>query len=170
MTREARDEVAAFPRDAKGGAICVLEFALDGLRYALPLSAVLRVVRAVEVTPLPKAPGIVLGVVNITGEIMPVIDLRSRFRLPAREMSCDDRLIVARSSGRTVVLAAESVSGVREIAAEAVAMGETLIPSAEYLHGVAALDDGLVVISDLERFLSLDEEERLDAALSGDEE
>jgi len=60
------------------------------------------------------------------------------------------------------------VSGVREIAGEAIATAETALPFAEYLHGVAALDDGLVMISDLDRLLSLDEEGKLDAALSGD--
>jgi purine-binding chemotaxis protein CheW len=155
-------------REANGGAVCVLEFTLDGLRYALPLSAVVRVVRAVETTPLPKAPRIVLGVINVKGSIVPVIDLRSRFRLPTREMGCDDRLILARTPRRELAFAADGVIGVREVAGEAIAKAKAALPFAEYLHGVAALDDSLVMISDLDRFLSLDEEEKLDAVLSGD--
>ncbi|MBF8302857.1 MAG: cheW40H-4 [Candidatus Dadabacteria bacterium] len=52
---------------------------LDEQRYALHLSAVERIVRVVEVTPLPKAPEIVLGVVNVQGQIIPVINIRKRF-------------------------------------------------------------------------------------------
>jgi purine-binding chemotaxis protein CheW len=168
MAREARDNPPVFSREAKGDGMSVLEFSLDDLRYALPLPAVERVVRAVRTTPLPKAPRIVLGVINVKGNVIPVIDLRSRFRLPAREMSCDDRLILARTPRRALAFAADGVSGVRTIAGGAIAKAEDALPFAEYLNGVAALDDGLVMISDLDRFLSLDEEEKLDAALSGD--
>ena len=58
----------------------IVVFALDEPRYALPLSAVERVVRAVEITPLPKAPEIVLGVINMQGQVVPAVDIRKRFR------------------------------------------------------------------------------------------
>jgi purine-binding chemotaxis protein CheW len=61
-------------------------FALDEQRYALRLTAVERIVRAVEVTPLPKAPQIVLGVIDAQGRIIPVVDVRQRFRLTEREV------------------------------------------------------------------------------------
>jgi len=54
------------------------------------VSAVEKVVRAVEITPLPKAPEIVVGVINAQGRILPVLDIRKRFRLPAREMKPDE--------------------------------------------------------------------------------
>ncbi len=57
-------------------------FTLDEQRYALHLSAVERVICVVEITPLPKAPEIVLGIINVGGQIIPVIDMRKRFRLP----------------------------------------------------------------------------------------
>ncbi len=87
---------------------------LDEQRYALHLSAVERIVRVVEVTPLPKAPEIVLGVVNVQGQIIPVINIRKRFCLPEREMNLSDQLIIAHTSRRTVALAADAVSGVVE--------------------------------------------------------
>jgi purine-binding chemotaxis protein CheW len=168
MARETLDDQTGPSRETEVGGISVLEFTLDGLRYALPLPAVEHVVRAAASTPLPKAPRIILGVINFKGSIIPVIDLRSRFRLPEREISCNDRLILARTPRRVLALVADSVSGVREIAGAAIAAVDTALPFAGYLHGVVALDDGLVMISDLDRFLSLDEEEKLDAALTGD--
>ncbi len=69
-------------------------FTLEEQRYALYLSAVERIVRIVEITPLPKALEIVFGVINVQGQVVPVVDIRKRFRLPEREMSLSDQLIM----------------------------------------------------------------------------
>lgn len=150
------------------GAGHLLVFTLDEPRYALPLAAVERIVRAVEITPLPKAPEIVLGVINAQGRVIPVVDVRRRFRLPAREMLLEDRFIFVRTPRRLVALVADDVAGIRELAQhELVSAGEVL-PFAGYLQGVAKLEDGLVLISDLDAFLSLDEERLLETAIAGD--
>ena len=142
-------------------------FVLDELRCALPLAAVDRVVRAVEITSLPKAPEIIRGVINLQGQIIPVVDVRRRFGLPARKLSLEDRFIIASASRRLVALVADSVTGVREHdGRQASETGQTL-SFAPYLKGVAKLPDGLVLIYDLDLFLSLDEQKGLDAALSG---
>lgn len=65
----------------------VVVLMLDDIRYAVALTSVERVVRAVEITPLPNAPDIVLGVINVQGRVVPVVDIRKRFRLPARAIS-----------------------------------------------------------------------------------
>jgi purine-binding chemotaxis protein CheW len=145
----------------------VVVFTLDEPRYALPLAAVERVVRTVEITLLPKAPDIVLGVIDTQGRIVPVVDVRTRFRLPPREMDVDDRFIIARTSRRIVALLVDSVIGVRTLADSEVVSAEQALPFAEYLQGVAKVEDGIVLIYDLEQFLSLDEQRILDAALSG---
>ncbi len=89
-------------------------FTLDGQAYALHLSVVERIVRVVEVTPLPKAPEIVLGVVNVGGKIIPVIDIRKRFRLHGREIDLSDQLVIANTLHRRVALVVDSVIGVIE--------------------------------------------------------
>ena len=71
------------------GAIQLIVFTLNEQRYALYLSVVERIVRIVRITPLPKAPEIVSGVINVAGRIIPVLDTRKRFRLPERGL---DRL------------------------------------------------------------------------------
>jgi purine-binding chemotaxis protein CheW len=140
-------------------------FALDELRYAVYLSAVERVVRAVEITPLPKAPEIVLGVINVQGRVLPVLDIRKRFRLPAREMKPDDRFIIARTATRQVALVVDSVAGVHELTEAEMVSAKEALPFAQYLEGVVKLDGNLVLIHDLDQFLSLDEEKALDATL-----
>lgn len=142
----------------------VLDF--DALRIALPLSVVERVIRAVYVTPLPGAPAIVSGVANLQGRVIPVVNMRRRFRLPEREMALTDRLVIAHTAQRAVALVADSVSGVIEHAAPDRVDAETILPGLEYVDGVVKLDDGLILIHDLGRFLSLDEAEALDQAMA----
>ena len=62
----------------------VLVFEVEGQRYGLPTADVRELVRAVTITPLPNAPAVIEGVVNVRGRVLPVLDMRARFRLPAR--------------------------------------------------------------------------------------
>ena len=145
--------------------IQLVVFALGGQLYALPLSAVERVVPVVEVTPLPKAPDIVLGVVNVQGRIVPVFNIRQRFRLPERESDLSDQLIIAHTKRRTVALLVESVTGVAELPEQEVVAPEMVLPRLDYVEGVVRLADGMIFIHDLDKFLSLKEEKTLVAAL-----
>jgi purine-binding chemotaxis protein CheW len=146
-----------------------LVFALDDPHYALPLAIVERVIRAVEISPLPRAPRIVRGVINVQGQILPIVDIRALFRLPSRATDIGDRFIIARTPRRVLALIVDRVIGISEVPEEKIVSAESALPFAEGLRGVAKLEDGLVLIYDLDRFLSLDEEGQLDAALSGGE-
>jgi purine-binding chemotaxis protein CheW len=144
----------------------IVVFSLEEPRYALFLSDVVKVERAVETTPLPMAPAIVSGIINYHGEIIPVVDIRKLFRLPQREIHLEDQFIIARMSQRRVVLVVESVNGVYDCDhREAINAGHSL-PFTEYVSGIVPLEIGIVLITDLEKFLSLDEEHVLEAALS----
>jgi len=145
----------------------LLVFILDGYRYALYLPVVERVVRAVEITPLPKAPEIVLGVINIQGRIVPVVNVRKRFRLPEREIDLGDQLILANTSKRPVALLVDSVSGVVECSDQDVVAAQNILPGVEYVEDFVKLEDGMVLIHNLDTFLSLDEGRALDIAIEG---
>lgn len=149
-----------------GPVVPLVVFHLDEQRYGLPLAAVERVVRAVEVTPLPKAPEIVLGVVNVRGRVVPVVDLRRRFRLPARGLAPSDQFVLARAARRTLAMVVDSVAGLTECPAESVVAGETVLPGLGWVAGLVKLPDGLVLIHDPGQFLALEEETALDAALA----
>ncbi len=140
-------------------------FTLDEQRYALHLSNVERIIHAVDITPLPKAPEIVLGVINVQGRIVPVIDVRKRFRLPEREIDLNDQLILARTSKRDVVLITDAVMGVIESPEGKIIRADKILPNIDYVEGVVKLEDGVILIHDLEKFLSLEEEQTLDVAL-----
>ena len=143
----------------------LLIFFLDGYRYALHLPVVERVFPSVEITPLPKGPEIVLGVVNVQGRIIPVVNIRRRFHLPEREVDPGDQLILAHTSRRPVALLADSVGGVVEWTGKDVVSAESLPPGVRYVEGVVKLEEGMVLIHDIDTFLSLDEEESLGGAM-----
>jgi len=143
----------------------LMVFRLDAQGYALYLSVVEKVVRATEITPLPKAPEIVLGVVNWQGRVVPVVNMRARFGLRAREIDLADRFIFARTRKRVVALIADFVDGVVFRSQEDIISPERIVPGIEYIEGVAKHEDGLLLIHDLDKFLSLEEENALDCTL-----
>lgn len=143
----------------------IVQFNLDELHYALYLPAVERVVRTVEITPLPQAPGIVTGVVNFHGKIIPVVNIRKRFNLPEREINTEDQLIIARTSKRLVGIVVDTVSGVHELENFQVAAIDGKLPYTKYLSSIAKIENDIVLIHDLEKFLSVEEQNMVDKAL-----
>lgn len=141
-------------------------FSLDDQRYALALARVQRAVRVVAITPLPKAPPIVLGIIDLGGVVIPVIDIRQRFNHPPRDVRLSDHLIVATTGKRTVALLVDETKGVIEASPESFAPAGEILPGLELVDGAMKLENGLILIHDLERLLSLEEETAIDRTLS----
>lgn len=140
-------------------------FTIDGLRMALPLGNVERVIPAVEVTGLPEAPEAVLGVINIGGRVIPVFDLRRRFNLPEKEVLPENKMIIAAASRRTVAMVADEVKAVMEAGPDDVAGPGEVLPAMPHVKGVVKTGKGMLIIQDIDKFLSLEEESELDEAL-----
>ena len=140
-------------------------FAIDDQRYALYLSAVDRVIPAIEIVHLPEAPDIVVGLINLQGRIIPVVDIRKRFGLPARELMHTDQFIISRTMNKSIAIIADKVHGVIEFSADTQVQVNTIIHGLNYVEGIVKLDDGVVLIHDLDKFLSLEERHKLDQAL-----
>jgi purine-binding chemotaxis protein CheW len=150
-----------------GNAITVLLFSVAGMRCALELECVSSVLRAAALTPLPGAPRGVRGLLNLYGVLLPVFDPARGLDLAERELRVTDRYVVARTARRAVALLVESVEGLGRCPVEALAEAKTLHPQLQGIKGAAVLEDGVVVIYDLEGFFSLSEEQELEAALAG---
>lgn len=146
-------------------------FRLEEQRYGLPLAAVERVLPMVAVAALPKAPAVALGVINVGGRVIAVVDLRHQLGLPRREYGLTGHLLMARTHRRTLILPVDAVLGVMAVTADAVTSADHLLPGIGHaagighVAGIVALPDGLLFIQDLDAFLSLDEQQRLSAAL-----
>jgi purine-binding chemotaxis protein CheW len=143
----------------------VLLFTLERQRYGLPVEDVRELVRAARLTPLPQAPDVVEGLLNLRGELLPVLDLRRRFRHAARPLSPQDHFIVASAGGRHVALRVDRAEGLHVILPEEWDVSPTALPGVGYVAGAAKLPDGLVLVHDLRAFLSEAEALQLDTAL-----
>ncbi|MGC3990744.1 MAG: chemotaxis protein CheW [Chthoniobacteraceae bacterium] len=140
-------------------------FRLEKLRLALPLAVVDRVVRAVKITPLPGAPGIVIGAVNVAGSVLPVLNIRQRLFGVSRPILPSHQFIIAQSAGRRVVLVMDEAAGVTNRRPSDIVDAPGIAQGLEHVRGVVKLEDGLAVIHDLDAFLSVDEATELDRAL-----
>lgn len=143
----------------------VLVFAVDNREYAIEASRLAEVVRAVEVTLLPTAPPIVEGVIDVRGVIAPVVDLRARFGHPPRPIHPDQHMIVARARDRLVAFRVDQALQLVAISPDDLAPAESVWRGIPRVAGVARLADGIVVIHDLDAFLSDAESVALDRAL-----
>jgi purine-binding chemotaxis protein CheW len=141
-------------------------FVVEGQRYALALDAVERALPMVAVSPLPEAPPVALGVVNVHGRIVPVLDLRALSGLPPRAAAASDRLLLVRRRAHTVAIPVDEVVGVERLPADAVVPPDAVLPGIGRVAGVARLPDGLLLIHDPEAFLSVSDERALERALS----
>jgi purine-binding chemotaxis protein CheW len=148
-------------------AVQLVVFRLDEERYALSLARVERVVRAAEVTNLGNGPSMVLGVLNIGGHVLPVFNVRRRFGLPEREADPADHFLIAQSKTRRVVLIVDETESLIERSAAEITQAAQIGPGLDHIEGVVRLDDDLVLIHDLDKFLSLDEARALEDALNG---
>ena len=92
-----------------------VSFRLDRRLYALALDQVDTVLRMVAVTPVPEAPPWAMGVINLHGQVLPVVDLRQQFGQPAIEPRLSDRLLVVRTQGGTVAFKVDEVSCGRDM-------------------------------------------------------
>jgi purine-binding chemotaxis protein CheW len=129
-----------------------LLFCLNEARYAMNVSAVQRIVPAAEVTSLPDAADAVLGLINVAGDIMPVLDMRRRLGCPPRDMELSDRFILTHSAGRAVALLVDGVEGVVELSTRSAA--HTLDTRSGSIDSVAALSDSIVLIQNIDAFAS----------------
>jgi len=105
--------------------------------------------------------------VNFHGKIIPVFNIRKRFNLPDKETNLNDRFIIAHTSKRMVALIVDSVPNVTSKSKEEIINAATVLPKIEYVEGILKLKEGIILIHDLDKFLSLEEERELENSLKG---
>jgi chemotaxis signal transduction protein len=142
----------------------LIEFESGGCRIALPLDCVRRAVASAEPMPLPGATDIVLGVLNVGGELVTVVDVCRRLGLPRTPILPSQQLLIVGLSGFLAGVLADRVIGVTERPlAEAV---PAEVGGAPFLRGVVRLDDGLCLVLDPLQFLFPGERGALAQALA----
>jgi purine-binding chemotaxis protein CheW len=145
--------------------IKLVPFSLEGFRLALRLECVTNVIQAVEITRLPNAPDVILGVINVHGSVLPVADLRKHFGIRTKPLGLYDHIIVVKTKKRTVGIIADRTSAVVECAEADVTPATELTPGLNLVEGIVRHKDGLIIIQDMDKLLSLEEETLLETAI-----
>jgi purine-binding chemotaxis protein CheW len=134
-------------------------FRLENEKYGINVMQVQEVLRVTEIAPVPGAPNYVLGIINLRGNVVTVIDTRSRFGLNSAEMDDSTRIVIIEAEEQVVGILVDSVAEVVDLKASDIETAPNVgtEESAKFIQGVASHDSELLILVDLNKLLS-DEE------------
>jgi purine-binding chemotaxis protein CheW len=140
-------------------------FQLGAEFYGVEIARVHEIIRLQAVTRVPRAPAFVEGVINLRGKVIPVVDLRRRFGLPTADHTRASRIVVVEIGDQVVGVVVDGVSEVLRVNGATVEPPSPVVAGidSEYIHGIAKLDDRLVILLDLDRVLALADRRALEA-------
>lgn len=144
----------------------LVTFSIGDEEFGVEILQVQEIIRMLEITKVPKAPPFVEGVINLRGKVIPVLDLRKRFGLAARDHDKNTRIIVIEINSMIVGFIVDSVSEVLRLPANTVEPPPPVVAGldSDYISGVGKLEDRLLIMLDLNRLLNRDEQEKLGCA------
>ena len=134
--------------------IQLLLWSFGGRRYALPIESVEQVVRMVEVVPVPDAPVCVAGIINVHGRVIPVFFAFHSLEPGQCRLRFQQQLIIAHAGQRVFALIADEVVGLFACKPEELVPAENVLPAGRFIQAILKLPQGLVLLPDLEAFLS----------------
>jgi purine-binding chemotaxis protein CheW len=138
-------------------------FSLAGEDFGVEIGIVESIIKMQPVTLVPHAPEFVEGITNLRGVVLPVVDLRKRFSLPAVAVTKDSRIVVVVINDLKVGMIVDGVSEVLRIHADMIDPPSPLVTSVDtdFLKGIAKLEERLIILLDLRRVLTPSEKTAL---------
>ncbi len=143
------------PKNISGTSSQWVTFSLNGEIYGIDVMQVQEVLRMTPIAPVPGAPHYVLGIVNLRGNLVTVVDTRVRFGLMPKEADDLTRVIIVEAQGLIVGLLVDEVAEVAEVPANSIDTSPSVGGEArsKYIKGVHTRDDSLLILVDLDRLL-----------------
>lgn len=140
-------------------------FDLAGEQYGVDIAAVEGIIKMQAITAVPRAPDFVTGVTNLRGKVLPVLDLRQRFRLPEAQAGRDTRIVVVEVGSATLGIIVDAVSEVLRVSGEAIEPPSPIVTTVDlaFLRGIARVGERLVILLDLAHILNQNEMSHLQA-------
>jgi len=134
-------------------------FRLENESYGINVMQVQEVLRYTEIAPVPGAPPYVLGIINLRGNVVTVIDTRSRFALPNAETTDQTRIVIIEAENQVVGILVDAVAEVVYLRQSEIETTPNVgnDESAKFIQGVCHKNDELLILVDLEKLMS-DEE------------
>lgn len=147
-----------------GEVVQVVSFRLSGEEYGVDISQVQEIIRMVQITHVPRAPHFMEGVINLRGQLIPIIDLRTRFGMSRQEPTKSTRIVVTEIGNKRVGIVVDSVSEVLNIPIENVEDAPEMVAGVgtEYIQGVGKLGERLIIMLDLSMVISTEEKQQLE--------
>lgn len=144
-----------------------LTFSLGDEEYGIEIRQITEIIAIQKITEVPDMPSFVKGVINLRGYVIPVIDMRLRFQLPAREYGERTCVIVVSIEETMVGLVVDTVEDVLSIPEEDITPPPEMLrgASSRYIQGMGKVDDNVKIILNVERLLYDREKEQLGATL-----
>lgn len=140
-------------------------FALRNQVFGIEISKIREVMSYRKITPLPNMRGFIKGIINLRGIIVPVFDFREKFHLPSEDYTAFHVILVLEITGRTMGVIADEISDIVTLLPEEIQSATNLPPGmlAEYLDGIGRVEQDLIILLNVDRLLSQEELETLDA-------
>jgi purine-binding chemotaxis protein CheW len=140
-------------------------FRIGAEMYALDIMRIKEIIRPQRLTPVPKAPPFIEGVINLRGAVVPVVDLRKRFEQPATAPERQTRILICALAGKIIGLMVDEVAEVRRYTRQEIQPAPQFLrgQGSGFFLGVCRREDQLVMLIDLERILSSGERIDLEA-------
>ena len=131
-------------------------FTLSEESYGVDIGVVEEIIRMQHITRVPRAPEYVVGVTNLRGRVIPVIDLRHRFGLSREDDTAATRIVVVEIGRHTIGMVVDGVSEVLRISESSVELPSSVVTTvdSDYLRGIAKIEERLVILLDLEKILA----------------
>jgi len=151
-----------------------VSFSLAGGRYCIPVDQVLQILRLEDLIAIPKPPPFVEGVINLRGDIIPVVSLRARLEIAGDETAGKvvpdqrkRRLVITRVGGKSYGLDVDEVREIVEIEEDGISTDAATMfgVRADFLLGMARREEGVYMVLDLPRVLGTSRE--IPGALAG---
>lgn len=139
-----------------GDQLQLVTFGLGEEEFAVDILSVQEINRMMPLTRVPQSPPEVEGVINLRGKIIPVVDLRKRFSLPASDRSEQSRIVVVEVTGRVIGFIVDRVSEVLRISSKIVEPAPAMVTGADsdFVAGVGRLEDRLLILLDLPKLFA----------------
>ncbi|MCX8048631.1 MAG: chemotaxis protein CheW [Methylohalobius sp.] len=134
-------------------------FGLGNETYGINVMQVQEVLRVSEIAPVPGSPDYVIGIINLRGNVVTVVDTRRRFGLPPKEPDSASRIVIVEAAGQVIGILVDSVAEVVELSLAEIETAPNVgnEDSARYIQGVTSRDGKLLILVDLNKFLSEEE-------------
>lgn len=140
-------------------------FKLAGEKYGVNVMQVQEVLRYTEIAPVPGAPGYVIGIINLRGKVVSVIDTRCRFGLPSEEVTDNSRIVIIEADTHVIGILVDSVAEVVYLRQSEIETAPSIgnEESAKFIQGVSHKNNELLILIELDKLLTEDEWAEIEA-------